>query len=160
MPQLSRVRAIVAPDAYNFRRAHRRQKRGLFECDRLDLACAQTLHVAVSFFGRGEQNSHNRFAAGYGFHQSIAGLTIQLKAAIFHRYLSKHGGAGLGENSCCGCKASVENLLGYATLPLMAERVRTRKKATAKRSTRKSPRKKSGDRGQAAPEKNFLSDKV
>src|SRR5277367_3154883 len=42
----------------------------------------------------------------------------------------------------------------------MAERVRTRKKATAKRSTRKSPGKKSGDRGRAAPEKNFLSDKV
>jgi len=42
----------------------------------------------------------------------------------------------------------------------MAERVLTRKKTTAKRSTPKSPRKKSGDRDRAAPEKNFLSDKV
>jgi len=42
----------------------------------------------------------------------------------------------------------------------MVERVRTRKKTTAKRSTPKSPRKKSGDRDQGAAKKNFLSDKV
>src|SRR6202050_1712895 len=42
----------------------------------------------------------------------------------------------------------------------MVNRVRTRMKAAAKRSTRKSPRKKSGDRDQTAAGKSFLSDKV
>ena len=80
LPQFGGVFAVVAADADNFGRPHRRQQGRFRQRDGRNALAGEAFQVSIRFFGRGEQLAGDPVT----LYQAVVGLTIELEAAVNH----------------------------------------------------------------------------
>jgi hypothetical protein len=84
--QFGGVLTVVAANAYDLRRPHRREKCSLRQRDWVRSARGQTFRVSFRGLGSGDENAGDVVPAGQRLNQAVLRLALQKKSAILHNH--------------------------------------------------------------------------